>query len=92
MKKLLTLLLILIITVFTFTGCVPINENGNYVYKVNDDITFINIVDSENDDESYFKIFVHKETRVMYIYFSSGGGFSVMLDQNGKPLIWRGNL
>jgi hypothetical protein len=36
------------------------------------------------------QIFVDKETNVLYLCHSGGysGGFSVTLDENGKPLLW----
>lgn len=35
-------------------------------------------------------IYVDKETNVLYFWHSGGyaGGLSVMLDENGKPLLW----
>ena len=89
MKKFLTLLLILIIATFTFTGCYETNENGNEVHKVNDQVTFVRVM---HDYSDCFSIFIHKETKVMYVAYYGGGGMSVMLDAQGKPLIWRGNL
>ncbi len=92
MKKLLTLFLILIITIFTFTctGCEEVNENGQPVYKVHEDVTFV-VVSEQNNG---FDILVHKETKVMYIRYRSGNPYalSVMLDATGKPLLWKGEL
>lgn len=38
-------------------------------------------------------IYVDRETGVMYFYHRSGygGGLTVMLDKDGKPLIWGGD-
>ena len=36
-------------------------------------------------------VLVHKETRVMYITYYHGGT-TVMLDEDGKPLIYEGEL
>lgn len=40
------------------------------------------------------QIFVHKETRVMYLFCKSGYGvgLTVMLDENGYPLLYEGDL
>ena len=42
---------------------------------------------------SYEQIFVDTETSVMYLYegFGYGGGLTVMVDADGKPLLWGGN-
>ena len=51
------------------------------------------VLDSEwIDTNSYAKIVVDKETGVMYFMLdiSSGGGITVMVDSDGKPLIWEG--
>lgn len=39
-------------------------------------------------------ILVDKETGVMYLYVESGqrGGLTAMVDEDGKPLIWEGEL
>ena len=41
---------------------------------------------------SYEQIFVDTETNVMYLYegLGYGGGLTVMVDKNGKPLLWEG--
>lgn len=88
MKKILITILLILTILFT-AGCVPVNENGHEVYRVNDTTTFLCV---SKEDDSHFKIFVHKETRVMYIYYTGGHGLSVMLDNQGKPLLWKGNL
>ena len=38
----------------------------------------------------YEQIFVDTETNVMYLYegLGYGGGMTVMLDKDGKPLLW----
>lgn len=51
------------------------------------------VLDSEwIDTNSYAKIVVDKETGVMYFMLdiSRGGGITVMVDADGKPLIWEG--
>lgn len=47
------------------------------------------------DDDSlmaYTYIYVDKETGVMYLFVKDGygGGLTVMVDEDGKPLIWEG--
>ena len=89
MKKKLAFIILsltLLFCIFTSTGCVPTNEYGHEVYEVTDKVTLIKVVNTD-----YFDIFVHKETRVMYIKYADGG-IAVMLDKEGKPLIWSKNL
>lgn len=44
------------------------------------------------EDGNYVDVYVHKETRVMYAYSPYSGGFVVMIDADGKPLLWGGEL
>ena len=50
------------------------------------------MIDSDQisiDDREVYKIYVDTETGVLYVRMCSGyqGGFSVMVDQDGKPLV-----
>ena len=91
MKKFLTIFLALILCFITlsFAGCEEENSNGWRSCKVSEDVTLILVSYNPSYD-----ILVHKETRVMYIVNSiyNQGGISVMLDENGKPLLWQGEL
>ena len=42
----------------------------------------------------YEQIFVDTETSVMYLYegLGYGGGLTVMVDADGRPLLWGGNV
>lgn len=88
MKKILIILLLFLISVFSLVGCGEKNEKGQSVYRVCDNVTFVEVARTD-----YYNIWVHKETRVMYIrYFNRNqAGISVMLDQDGKPLLWQGD-
>lgn len=97
MKKFLILLLIIIISIFTLTGCSggpdSKTESGKDVYYVMDGITFVRVVNSKWIGD--FHIWVHKETRVMYIMYLVGQGgrtLSPLLNADGSPMIWEGNL
>ena len=39
---------------------------------------------------NYHYIYVDRETKVMYLFVKDGygGGLTVMVDENGKPLLW----
>jgi len=39
-------------------------------------------------------IYVDRETRVQYLFASAGhaGGMAVLVDKDGKPLLYRGNF
>lgn len=97
MKKFLILLLIMIISIFTLTGCSggpdDKTESGKDVYYIMDGITFVRVVNSNWTDD--FDLWVHKETRVMYIMYCVGQGgraMSPLLGKDGNPIIWEGNL
>ena len=82
MKKILCLV-IAIMLMLTCVGCS--NENNN---TITDD-RFVVVEDGWADGNRAF-IMVDKETKVMYLTFSCGGGITVMLDTDGKPLLWEG--
>lgn len=96
MKKFLTILFAFIMC-FSLSSCAEKDERGRRVCYIGEDITFVEVYSfSGNAQKQPFVVFVHKETRVMYISsLVSGdkdGGISVMLDENGKPLLWEGEL
>lgn len=79
MKKIICLCLVLMI-VLTFIGC---SEQKSDNTKTKDRFIVI-YSDFEN------KIYVDKITNVLYLWHSGGysGGLSVIVDENGKPLLW----
>jgi hypothetical protein len=96
-KKVKEILLFLIVclSVFILVGCAEKNENDKFIYYVNENITLVEVVGfSGNNVKQPYRVFVHKETKVMYISYIHGhqAGISVMLDENGKPLLWEGEL
>lgn len=42
------------------------------------------------DNYSALRVYVDTETNVMYLIRSDGGGACVMVDAEGKPLLWDG--
>ena len=82
MKKIVCLGLVLMI-VFAFIGCSEQKSDNTDNTETTD--RFIKVYsDSTN------KIFVDTETNVLYFWHYGGysGGLSVMVDENGKPLLW----
>ena len=90
-KKLFCLLLLLVLPVcLLFTGCSKTAQSSNTGEEfIVGDIILVKIVKTSN-----FSIFVDKNTRVMYLYNTTNyqGGLTVMLDADGKPLIYEGEL
>ena len=50
---------------------------------------FVKIYSQGGFADNYMQIWVDKETGVNYLYSASGyaGGLTVLLDQNGKPVV-----
>ncbi len=93
MRKIKIALFALIVICFAgmLMACSSVTEAGNTQHEVVDDVTMVKI----SDTYDAFQIFVHKETRVMYIFYRHTGdeaGFTVLLDEDGKPMKWRGAL
>ena len=90
-KKLFCLLLILVLPVcLLFTGCFKTAQSSSTGEEfIVGDIILVKIAKTSN-----FSIFVDKNTRVMYLYNTTNyqGGLTVMLDADGKPLLYEGEL
>lgn len=84
-KKILVILFILIVPITMFTGCGNAEKNyisgSMFVVKEHLDIS----------GNCLIYVLVHKKTRVMYMT-QYKGGMVVMLDADGTPLIWEGEL
>lgn len=85
MKKKFICLLLSILCIFSFAGCVEYYEPET---TQQENMTeFIKI-----GCEGAKWILVHKETKVMYLLVKSGYGvgLTVIVDENGNPLLWEG--
>ena len=100
MKKLLITIIGILIIVFCLSGCYETmpNELGYSHYYVSEDVIFVKIPGGERNGQyvtaSPFDLFVHKETKVMYIWYRNGNatGLTVLLDSKGNPMLWEGDL
>lgn len=82
MKKLISLVLVLVL-IFALVGC-----NGASSDNETTSNRFVRVYSEYSNC-----IYVDSETNVMYFWHSVGysGGLSVMLDENGDPLLWEGD-
>ena len=82
MKKLISLVLALIL-IFALVGCAGASSDNETTSD-----RFIKVYSDYSNC-----IYVDSETNVMYFWHSGGysGGLSVMLDENGDPLLWGGD-
>ncbi len=92
-KKLFCLLLLFILPVcLLFTGCA---ENIETKSKENNTISesseFVCVNYFYPDYSDYFYVIVHKKTKIMYLA-QNNGGMTVIVDKEGKPLIYEGEL
>ena len=98
MKRLLYLLIILIIPITLLTGCGKTSKSDNFTSEENNRFVFVKEYTSNPNSGERFGILLNKETKVMYIYYNSGGvysgtgGLSVMLNNDGTPMLWEGEL
>ena len=84
--KRILLTIMLLITPIAISGCDNENNENNKI-TMNDFMRISNNIDD-------IVVFVHKETRVMYMFAkgTNRGGLTVMLDANGKPLLYEGEI
>ena len=89
MKKILAIILSIMICCFTFVGC----GRKNKVIKTTELDSRFKIISDTNDGLGYCNIIVDTETGVMYLFRGAGyrGGLTVMVDADGKPLIYEGD-
>lgn len=82
--KLKKLILICLVVVMIFTGCEKIDRIDE---GISSESMFVLIENGEN-----WKVVYHRETKVMYIMsygMYSKGNFVVMVDVDGKPLLYK---
>lgn len=89
MKKYVVFILVLILCLVLFTGCtitLSPSQNGESNSNTLEDRFF------RLERTSRWCIYVDRQTNVMYLYRNGGylGGISVMLDADGKPLLYEG--
>lgn len=82
-RKILCLLLLIMLPILLLSGCSSEESDINGGYERFKEVNYSNCV-----------VYVDKETRVMYLFtkIGYGAGLTVMLDENGNPLIWEGDL
>ena len=88
-KKILCLLLLLIMPIFMLCGCSDTIDSAIGTEYTIGDVCLVKVEESD-----CFCIFVHKETRVMYLANTEQYryGLTVMLNADGTPMIWEGKL
>lgn len=95
MKKLFIFACCLMLS-FSLTGCglkdkiaIAVEEGEKIQEAEEKGQRFISVYKSDNE-----RILVDKETRVQYLYRGAGygGGMTVLVDSDGKPLLYEGEL
>lgn len=92
LKKILITGAAVIMMVASLSGCGTTTETTETVPVAEDRFTLV-----ERDKNSFgvwTDIYVDKETGVMYLFVKDGygGGLTVMVDEEGNPLIWDGKV
>ena len=76
-----------LLLVMAITGCSDTDDTTAIVTEESD-ASFV-IVEKELVNGYFYKIAYHKDTKVMYV-LGQYNDFEVMLDADGKPLLWEG--
>lgn len=86
MKKIIISLLIIIVVILVGWLLKDVTISNNYA----ENERFIQIYNQFSKDG--FRIYYDKETKVMYLISATykGGGITVLVDKDGKPLLYRG--
>lgn len=92
MKQILCLIFTIVLCglflVLNITGCAPPSEETTNASNEESNASFV-IVEKELVNGYFYKIAYHKDTKVMYV-LGQYNDFEVMLDADGKPLLWEG--
>lgn len=91
MKQILCLIFTIVLCgllVLNITGCAAQLDETTSTSNEESDASFV-IVEKELVNGYFYKIAYHKDTRVMYV-LGQYNDFEVMLDADGKPLLWEG--
>jgi hypothetical protein len=72
--------------ILNLTGC---DSSDNESTNENSEVSFV-IVEKELVNGYFYKIAYHKDTKVMYV-LGQYNDFEVMLNADGKPLLWEDN-
>ena len=89
MKHILEIIISVVMCCLVLSGCGRKNDITT-THELNDRFKIIN---DTNNGLGYSQIIVDKETGVMYLFRGAGyrGGLTVMVDADGKPLIYGGD-
>lgn len=92
MKKIVMLLFILIMPVVIFGGCSCSYETNPYKTIQSGD-RFVITKELTTQNTVYVEMY-DKNTKVMYCYIklSNSGSFEVLLNADGTPMLWEGEL
>ena len=89
-KRVLTFVIMFVVVAIgglLFTGC-------SYRDKTFQDSGKFKLIGGTNTMNDGYFILVDKETRVMYLFvkYGYGAGLEVMVDEEGKPMLYEGEL
>ena len=90
-KKIFCLMLLLIMPIFMLCGCALYNAQSSEIGK---EYIVGNIILVKVEKGEDFDLFVDKSTKVIYIYNKTNyqGGLTAMLNADGTPMLWEGEL
>lgn len=92
MKQILCLVFTIVLCglflVLNITGCAAWPDKATSTSNEESDASFV-IVEKELVNGYFYRIAYHKDTKVMYV-LGEYNDFEVMLDADGKPLLWEG--
>ena len=85
MKNKIIALLLAAIMAVSFTGCTSVEQEYDSMKSM-----FVKVEDVYSATYGW-EVYYHRETKVMYVRATHGSGsgtWTVMLDADGKPLLW----
>lgn len=90
-KKIFCLLLLLIMPIILLSGCA---FNKAQTSEIGKEYIVGNVILVKVEKGEDFDLFVDKNTKVIYIYNKTSyqGGLTVMLNADGTPMLWEGEL
>lgn len=89
-KKIFCLLLLLIMPIIFLCGC----SDSAQTSEIGKEYIVGNVILVKVEKGEDFDLFVDKSTKVIYIYNKTAyqGGLTAMLNADGTPMLWEGEL
>lgn len=93
-SKILLFILSFVCLACLLCGCEVSNQQIAEQVPETDTSMYVVIEVTTVDDNNRIYTYYHKETKIMYMFWAGyrNGGLTMLVDENGNPLTWKGSI